>query len=183
MRRIFCLFILTIFLIAVLIIPQQQVHAVTGAQHPAQFQAATPQPDGSIVHEVREGESIWSIAELYDVTADEIIALNGLPLQPTIFAGQKLLIRIAPTPTITPTITKTLRPPTRTPAPTSTARPPTASPTVTSTPTPTPFSLLNLLPARNSAARRNLGIGLIVVCGLGLVWMIVVSLRGPRAPK
>lgn len=177
MRRNFFISLLFLIIAAALAISAGKAQAYPGQQSPEQYQAATPQPDGSIVHEVREGESIWTIAELYDMSADDLIALNALPLQPTIFAGQKLLIRVAPTPTITPTITKTPRPPTRTPAPTNTARPPTMTPTITATPTPLPFSVFDLFPGGETQGRRYLGIGLIVVCALGLVWVTVASIR------
>ncbi len=38
----------------------------------------TPRPDGSIVHEVGYGQSLWSIAIAYGVKINEIRALNGL---------------------------------------------------------------------------------------------------------
>ncbi len=57
---------------------------------------ATPGANGSIVHPVGYGQSLWSIAIAYGVKIDEIRGLNGLaPGSTDIYAGQKLLIRPA----------------------------------------------------------------------------------------
>ncbi len=54
---------------------------------------ATPNPNGSIVHLVGYGQSLWSIAIAYGVKIDEIRTLNGLvPGSTDIYAGQKLVI-------------------------------------------------------------------------------------------
>jgi LysM repeat protein len=68
----------------------------------------TPEPDGSVFHEVQYGQSLWSIAIAYDTKIDSIKALNNLPgndIQP----GQKLLVKkvlpplqVSDTPTATP---------------------------------------------------------------------------------
>jgi LysM repeat protein len=136
----------------------------------------TPQPDGSIIHVVQEGESAWTVADAYGLTVSELSALNGLSPEPALFPGQTLIVRQAASPTVTPTVTSTLRPPTRTPAPTRTPRPPTAVPSITPTASATPFSLLNALPTLEGSSRRSLGIGLIVVSGLGLLAMLGTSL-------
>ncbi len=136
---------------------------------PLQQVTATPQPDGSIIHTVQEGESAWTVASLYGITVQQLSAMNGLSPDPALFPGQTLTVRQAASPTVTPTVTNTARPPTRTPAPTRTPRPPTAIPSETPIPTSTPFSLINALPTLEGASRRNLGIGLVVVSGLGLL--------------
>ncbi len=94
----------------------------------------TPNPDGSIVHIVQPGDTLGSLSIAYNVPLADILKLNNLTLQSTIYANQKITIRAANTPTPTqPTSTPTI-PPTPTPWPTST-------PTSTATslpPTPTP---------------------------------------------
>jgi LysM repeat protein len=55
---------------------------------------ATPQPDGSIIHTVRVGDTLWSIAATYGLTLDEIRALND-GVGDFIYEGQKLLVREA----------------------------------------------------------------------------------------
>lgn len=66
---------------------------------------ATPRPDGSIVHTVEAGDTLFGLALLYGTTVEEIKALNGLESD-LLVVGQELLIRppqaSAPTPTATP---------------------------------------------------------------------------------
>ncbi|MCS6963495.1 MAG: LysM peptidoglycan-binding domain-containing protein [Thermoflexus sp.] len=66
---------------------------------------ATPRPDGSIVHTVQEGDTLFGLALLYGTTVEEIKALNGLDSD-LLVIGQELLIRPAqPSPapsTLTP---------------------------------------------------------------------------------
>ena len=60
----------------------------------------TPTPLPPRAHQVREGETLSSIAELYDTTADEILALNPGITPQLLQVGQVLLIPPAvPTPT------------------------------------------------------------------------------------
>lgn len=74
----------------------------------AQAQAtATPRPDGSIVHTVQPGDTLFGLALLYGTTVEEIKALNGLGSD-LLIVGQELLIRPpqvhAPTPTASPVV-------------------------------------------------------------------------------
>jgi len=130
------------------------------------------------VHEVLPGQAPWSIAVAYGITIAELAAMNNLnPDSPVIFAGQKLVIRPAFTPTVSPTITETVVQPTRTPSPTATERPPTRTPTITVTITPTEQPLLPEMDFLSSLDRRTVGIGIIVVCALGLLTIIASSLK------
>jgi LysM repeat protein len=82
---------------------------------PPTITVATPQPDGSIVHTVQAGETLWSIAATYGLTLDEIRALNP-DVGDFIYEGQKLLIRkgaeeeATQEPTLEPTATETEEP-------------------------------------------------------------------------
>ncbi|OGN73074.1 MAG: hypothetical protein A2X25_11035 [Chloroflexi bacterium GWB2_49_20] len=70
----------------------------------------TPEVDGSIIHVVQLGDTIWSIAHEYKVTEDEIIKLNSLK-DNFIYVGDKLVIRSPFTPTpVIPTSTPTQLP-------------------------------------------------------------------------
>lgn len=128
----------------------------------------TPQLDGSVIHEVLDGQSLWSIATTYNITIADIIEWNSLAPTPVIFPGERLLVKLQPTATLTPTITLTPVPATRTPTPTMTPVTPTPTPTITMTPTITPkppFSVYNM--ERNK--RVPIGLGLVVLCGVGLL--------------
>ncbi|MCU0485735.1 MAG: LysM peptidoglycan-binding domain-containing protein [Anaerolineales bacterium] len=108
------------------------------------FATDTPQPDGSIIHKVLEGESFYSIADDYEMTVDELLELNNLSSGAFLSPGDLLLVRVAytitpsPEPSLTPTpvIPTATRRPTRTPT-----LPPQASntPLPSATPTPQPF--------------------------------------------
>jgi len=62
---------------------------------------STPGIDGSIYHIVEIGDTIWTIAQFYNITQEELTQLNSLE-NSFIYAGDKLLIR--PKFTLTPTI-------------------------------------------------------------------------------
>lgn len=145
-------------------------------------ETATPGADGAIIHEVRPGQAMWSIAIAYNTTIAEIAGLNNLdPQNPLIYAGQKLVIWPGATATATSATQATPEPSaTRTPRPTSTrmatATPrPTRTPLPTFTPTEKPF--FPQVKVFQSFDRRTLGIGVIAVCSLGLLWVVVSSLR------
>ena len=137
---------------------------------------ATPGADGSIVHEVQPGQALWSIAIAYGVKIADLIALNKLPAAPVLSIGQKIIVQPAFTPTVSPTVTLTPRPPTRTPTPTATPKTPTIAPTATLTPTATPRPLFNFTPP-DLGQRNLLGIGIIAVSGIGLLMVVISSLR------
>jgi LysM repeat protein len=134
----------------------------------------TPQIDNSIIHEVLDGQSLWSIALAYGITIDDIIRLNNLGTDPVIFSGQRLLVRLAPTATLSPTVTNTPIPATRTSTATMTPKTPTATATITPTPTATPrdiFSIKKIDPDQ----RKWIGLGLVVICGIGLLMVVLTG--------
>ena len=53
--------------------------------------------DGSIVHTVQSGQSLYMLAQHYDVDIADLRALNGLQNSDMIYIGQKIIIR-GPTP-------------------------------------------------------------------------------------
>ncbi len=76
--------------------------------------AAAPAVQGQIWHQVKPGETLFSIGRLYGVSPWAIANANGLSNPNIIWVGQKLLIPgITTTPTPTPTPT-----PSPTPSPT-----------------------------------------------------------------
>ncbi len=87
---------------------------------------ATPNPDGSVIHIVRSGQTLLQIALAYGVPLEALLQQNGLTEHSVIYPGQKIVVRPGPSPTPTPSPSATATP---TPRPTATARP-----TVTATP-------------------------------------------------
>jgi LysM repeat protein len=57
---------------------------------------STARPDGDVVHEVQYGQTLWSLAEMYQVSIEQIKLLNGL-VDDNILPGWKLLIQKAAT--------------------------------------------------------------------------------------
>jgi uncharacterized protein YkwD/LysM repeat protein len=79
----------------------------------AEGQEPPPTPTPPTHHVVRSGQSLWLIAALYNLTLEELMAMNDLTPESIIRAGDQLLIRHLPT--ATPAA------PTGTPAPQGTA--------------------------------------------------------------
>jgi len=89
----------------------------------------TPNADGSLTYTVQSGDTLLGIAIAYNISLDDLFALNGLTAKSLIYSGQKIIIRTAYTPTPTfPTLT------------------PTGLPTITSWPTSSPTSTKTLFP-------------------------------------
>lgn len=65
----------------------------------------TPASDGSYYHNVKSGEYLAWIADLYDVNLAELMAWNGLTSASILQPGQRLLLRVTPPATATPTPT------------------------------------------------------------------------------
>lgn len=103
--------------------------------------------DGTIIHIVAEGETLFEIAQAYGVTVEELTALNGLDDANSIFVAQALIIpnQQADPPTATTESTQTSNLPTPSPTllPTLTF---TLSPTITPIPTPLPTQTATELP-------------------------------------
>lgn len=124
---------------------------------------STPKDDGTLYHEVKIGQALWSIALAYGTTVDEIKQLNRLATN-EIFEGQLLLISSEEPRTATPdapTATVTIG------VPLSTG---TSVPTVTTTPTPT---AIPAPPATRQSGGVVVGIiimGALLAAGLG-TWL------------
>jgi LysM repeat protein len=139
----------------------------------APVQVATPNADGKVIHVVKSLQTLWSIAVAYDITIDQIKAVNGLK-NDTIFTGQELVIQAAYTPTPSPTATLTPRPPTRTPIPQQTAQP-VATVQEEGKGNSGAKSILNM-------DRKTMGLVLILICGVGLALMIIGSAGKDKKP-
>ncbi|MCU0594537.1 MAG: LysM peptidoglycan-binding domain-containing protein [Desulfobacterota bacterium] len=67
------------------------------AQHAEKPAAAQPAPQKkpgaqAKVHEVKPGETLFSIAKKYNIPADQLLKLNNMTKKDTIQAGQKLVV-------------------------------------------------------------------------------------------
>ncbi len=152
----------------------------SAAQRVAPVITATLQPDGSLIHEVQQGQAFWSIAIAYDVKINEIIQMNGLSSGSVLSIGQKL--RIHGPFTSTPVLTETSTPEPDTATPTI-SQTPTITPTPTQSATPTPRPLFEGAAGFQNIDRRGLGIGLVVICIMGLGLMIVGGMRRKKHEK
>jgi uncharacterized protein YkwD len=132
---------------------------------------STPNPDGSVMHVVAAGQTLWTIATAYGLTVAQLKEINKL-LSDSVFVGDRLMILPSFTPTLSPTNTETSRPPTRTATPTRTPRTPTLTPTGTQTLTPTSAPFINL----EGLNRQTLGLVILIVSGLGVAFVAVGSL-------
>jgi len=56
-------------------------------------QKATPQPDGSIIHTVLTGQTLWTIAAVYEIKLEDVYELNGLNRFSFVFPGDEILVR------------------------------------------------------------------------------------------
>jgi LysM repeat protein/uncharacterized protein YkwD len=102
------------------------------SQYIAPVIKANPGPDGSIVHTVQSGQSLYMLAQHYGVDIAALRALNGLQNTDMIYIGQKIIIR-GPTPaTDTPSVTTT---PQASLVPTAIARATSIAPVPTQVPT------------------------------------------------
>jgi hypothetical protein len=60
-------------------------------------------PDGSIVHHVDEGETLYWIAELYSQTLESLLTLNSIDPEAILWIGQPIVVDVVtPTSTATP---------------------------------------------------------------------------------
>jgi LysM repeat protein len=119
----------------------------------------TARPDGDVVHEVKYGQTLWSIAIQYGTTIEQLKRLNGLP-DNTVVTGWKLLVQKGATQPAPPTPTFILSPRSQTATPT---------PARTQTPTSTPA------PNEMSALSQSLGANKLVVAALIFSFSMLVG--------
>lgn len=133
---------------------------------------AESQEDGSIVHIVRTGQTLWAISAVYEIPLSDILALNGFPENPVIYPGDEILIVPAPnqTKTLTPSATIAAAPFT----PTFTIQP-------SSTPQPaTPIAALN--PVDNASDQDEIDPSILPDSDLSenstIRWIVIIAVVG-----
>ena len=67
--------------------------AVTPVAVVIPVQKATPNADGSIYHTVMEGQSLWTIAAVYDIELEKLLDQNGLTSYSYVFPGDEIMIQ------------------------------------------------------------------------------------------
>ncbi len=139
----------------------------------------TPRADGSQVHTVQSGQTLWAIAIAYGVKIAQIVQLNLLATDnPTIYIGQKLLVRAAAlTPSVFPTLSVGMVDASQTPTAAAarqtlpTLAIPSVAPTLTEpAQTPSPAAYF-------TDSRKGVGIALVIVCALGLLLVVLFQRR------
>ena len=134
----------------------------------------TPGSDGKYYHVVKSGENLSSIADLYGVTFNNLMAWNGLNESSILYPDEKLILQV------TPPARSTLTP---TPAPaTSTSLPPTQTATLEpsraaalASATQTAF-----LPAASSSAKSQVDPFWLIWIGLAASGVVLVALFSRR---
>jgi LysM repeat protein len=119
---------------------------------------STPDESGAIFHVVGTGQTLWSIALSYGLTANDIRQLNGMaPDNTFIYVGQRLLIR--PGGSVTP------------------------SPSALRSPTSTPLPSATLIPIEDNPVgqltSQEIGTLLLVVGGLGILLVLIFGFLRP----
>ena len=146
---------------------------------------ATPNPDGSVIHIVQFGQSLWAIADAYQISMADLLNQNGLTEEDAIYPDQQLLIVPASLEVIeeiietetTAVANQAAQRPTPTPSPIATR---TAQPTSTrleSTPTAIPNQRGNFFANIFSGDTLFVGVGLVVVSVLGIALLLYTSSR------
>src|SRR4051812_35013725 len=74
------------------IIPGDKLIVPAGATSPAPAPAATSPSAGSLIHTVKSGEFLASIASLHKVTLPDLMAVNNLTVKSLILPGQQLTL-------------------------------------------------------------------------------------------
>lgn len=134
---------------------------------------ATPNPDGSIIHVVAYGDTLYEISQAYGVSGEEIMVNTGNSPQATdLREGDRLIIRFKFT--VTPTNNFTPTPIPVTPQPTKVYISPT--PTATRTPSPT-ATITSTPPLSHRVLGNNKGVGGVLI-GTGILGLLLIGYFG-----
>ena len=157
------------------------VYAADSASQPSSAPAvvmipvtiAEPRADGSVVHIIRQGQTLWTVAAVYEVSLEQILQLNNLPEDAVIFPGDEITVKPASEIQATDTPQSEEAVPTATQRSTRTPSPGEAEQTA-GEPNSTPAQLAqsNISSAEKAAAQNatvKLVVGIALVSILGVV--------------
>jgi hypothetical protein len=152
------------------------------SQYIAPMQMVTPLPDGSLVHTVGNGQSLWSIAIAYGTTIRQIQGWNQYAEDDlTVYNGQKLLVGFAPTHIpVTPTANVGGTPEGVTPDQSLPRLAASATSTLAPTPAETPTAEPVDPGADGEPLENAVGMAILIMCaiGAGLIGLGVWMRRG-----
>jgi len=140
---------------------------------------ATPGPDGSVVHIVQYGQTLWAISDAYGVPLADILALNGFTEETAIYPDEQVWIVKGTGETVTPTLTPgtTEEELEVTPTSTPTEQVEATFTVITPTPSEEPQSQGNFLTNIFSGDTLWVGIGLVAVSVFGIALLLFTSSR------
>ncbi len=128
------------------------------------YATVTPLPDGSIVHVVQTGQTLWTIAAVYRVPLEELLKRNHLTQYSFIHAGDQIVIQGAVTPTASFSPTDTPAPPSVALSEATATWSPSSTPRISASPTPAP--ILSFSSANPAGAAMIIAGMVMVVIGL-----------------
>jgi len=137
----------------------------------------TPAPDGTVIHTVLYGETLWTIADAYGISITDLLTLNGLTEDSVIYPDEQLVIFQGTGETPTPTLTPEEATPTATPTREVTPTEKPAQAEVTPTPTEEANNGGGFLANIFSGDTLWVGIGLVAVSVFGLALLLFTSSR------
>ena len=147
----------------------QAAAAILVPQFMIPVSVATARPDGDVIHAVKYGQTLWSIAIEYGVKIDDIKRLNNFT-DDEVWPNQKLLVQKSatqPVPTDTAIVSPTLGQTSNLP-----------SPTFSSTPTPR-AEAEEVESSSNSISTLLIYIVLIILIPGAIVWLFLKESRPP----
>lgn len=147
----------------------QAAAALLVPQYMIPVSIATARPDGDVIHEVKYGQALWSIAIAYEVKIEDIKRLNNF-IYNEVWPNQKILVQKSATQPV-PTDTAT-------PSPTAGETSFLPSPTVSLTPTPK-AKAVEVESSSNSISTLALYIVLVLLIPGSIVWLFLKESRHP----
>lgn len=138
------------------------VPALAAAVYPLEL--STPNANGEVIHEVRDGQTLWQIAMAYGVKINDIKGRNNLA-DDNIYPGNRLLIKLEPTQTVVPRMESELPVATATSNPTATLIPVSGTPVLEILPVATP---------RNNSRAKIVAFSIVALALIGgvIAWLL-----------